>query len=98
MLFALLCTDREDALALRLATRDAHIAYLNELNDRGTLKFAGPFLDADGKPNGSLVVVEADSSAEAKALAASDPYAKAELFASVEIKPWNWVFNAPVKN
>ncbi len=32
-----------------------------KLNAEGTLNFAGPFLDADGKPNGSLVVVEAET-------------------------------------
>ena len=31
----------------------------------------------------------------AKALAAQDPYAKAGLFETVEIKPYNWVFNNP---
>ncbi|RUU59532.1 hypothetical protein EOC99_22690, partial [Mesorhizobium sp. M7A.T.Ca.TU.009.01.1.1] len=59
------------------------------------LAFAGPFLDAEGKPNGSLVVVEASDLAGAQALSAADPYAKAELFESVEIRPWNWTFNKP---
>ncbi|TIT65324.1 MAG: hypothetical protein E5W60_14025, partial [Mesorhizobium sp.] len=31
----------------------------------------------------------------AQALAASDPYAKVGLFESVEIRPWNWVFQKP---
>jgi uncharacterized protein YciI len=26
---------------------------------------------------------------------AADPYAKAGLFANVEIRAWNWVFNKP---
>ncbi|TJX41862.1 MAG: hypothetical protein E5W21_24815, partial [Mesorhizobium sp.] len=33
--------------------------------------------------------------AGAQALSAADPYAKAGLFESVEIRPWNWVFNKP---
>ena len=32
---------------------------------------------------------------EAKALGAADPYALAGLFESVEVKPFNWVFNKP---
>ena len=57
MLYALLCTDKPDHLQLRLDTRAAHLDYLNSLGDR--LKFAGPFLGDDAKPNGSLVVIDA---------------------------------------
>lgn len=95
MIFAIICKDRPDGLATRLGTRPDHLAYLNDLNERGTLKFAGPFLDADGQPNGSLVAVEAENREAAEAIAAADPYALAGLFDSVEILPWNWVLNNP---
>jgi uncharacterized protein YciI len=95
MLFALLCTDKPGALQLRLVTRPEHVAYLTKLNEEGKLAFAGPFLDADGKPNGSLVVLKADSVEAARALGEADPYAKAGVFASVEVKPWTWTFNNP---
>lgn len=95
MLFAFLCQDKPGALEVRMEARPAHIAFLDGLNAEGRLAFAGPFLDAEGKPNGSLVVVKAETIEEARALAAADPYARAGLFASVEIQPWNWVFNKP---
>lgn len=95
MLFAFLCKDKPDHLQLRMDSRPAHVEYLNELNAAGTLKFAGPFLDGEGKPNGSLVVIEAESQAAAEKIADADPYAKAGLFERVEIKAWNWVFNNP---
>lgn len=95
MLFALICNDKPGHLQVRLDTRPEHVAFLNELNAKGTLKFAGPFLDDDGKPNGSLVVIEAADAAAAKAIADADPYAQAGLFDSVDIRPWNWVFNNP---
>lgn len=95
MLFALLCTDKPGHLALRLETRPAHVDYLNRLNAEGTLKMAGPFLDAEGKPCGSLVIVKAEDRAGAEAIAAADPYAVAGLFESVEIRPYAWVFNNP---
>ncbi len=95
MLFALICNDKPGKLQLRLDTRPDHVAYLEGLNESGTLKAAGPFLDADGKPNGSLVIVEAADQGAAEAIAAADPYALAGLFSSVEIRPWNWVFNKP---
>jgi uncharacterized protein YciI len=43
----------------------------------------------------TLVILAADDLEAAKALAASDPYAKAGLFASVDIRPWNWVIKNP---
>ncbi|MCK9552641.1 YciI-like protein [Aquamicrobium sp.] len=95
MLFALICKDKPGSLQLRLETRPTHAAYLEGLNAAGKLAFAGPFLNADGKPEGSLVVVEAADKAEAEAIAAADPYALASLFDSVEVRAWNWVFNKP---
>lgn len=93
MLYALLCNDKPDHLQLRLDTRAAHLDYLNSLGDR--LKFAGPFLGDDAKPNGSLVVVDAIDLAAAEEIAVNDPYAKAGLFASVDIRPWNWAIKNP---
>ncbi|ESZ26207.1 YciI-like protein [Mesorhizobium sp. L2C084A000] len=95
MLFAVICKDKPGSLQVRLDTRPDHIAFLEGLNGDKKLAFAGPFLDAEGKPNGSLVVVEASDLAGAQALSAADPYAKAGLFESVEIRPWNWTFNKP---
>lgn len=95
MLFAVLCADKPNALQLRMDTRPEHVAFLNDLNATGVLVFAGPFLDDAAKPNGSLVVIKAKTIEEARAIAAEDPYAKAGLFATVDIKPWNWVFNNP---
>ncbi|MBN9220713.1 MAG: hypothetical protein J0I79_22425 [Mesorhizobium sp.] len=95
MLFAFICKDKPASLQVRLDTRPEHVAFLEKLNAEKTLAFAGPFLDADGKPNGSLVVVEAPDLPGAQALSAADPYAKAGLFESVEIRPWNWTFNKP---
>jgi uncharacterized protein YciI len=94
MLYALICTDKPNSLAIRKAKRPEHVAYLKSLGD--TLKLAGPFTEADGETmNGSLIVVEAASLLAAKEIAAGDPYAKAGLFASVEIRPWIWTLNNP---
>ncbi|MFK0164599.1 YciI-like protein [Rhizobium sp. NPDC090279] len=95
MLFAFVCKDKPGHLNVRMEARPAHVEHLNKLNAEGTLKMAGPFLDAEGKPNGSLVIVEAENVEAAVAIADADPYTKAGLFESVEIKPFNWVFNNP---
>jgi uncharacterized protein len=95
MIFVLNCKDKLGHLQVRLDNRPAHVAYLNELNAAGVLKFAGPFLNDAGKPCGSLVAVEAADMAAVNAIAANDPYAKAGLFESVEVQPWTWTFNNP---
>lgn len=86
MLFAIVCRDHPNALELRMANRPAHREYLAQHSDR--LKLAGPFLDAEGRMCGSLLIVEAADQAEAEAFAAGDPYRKAGLFASAEVTPF----------
>jgi len=93
MLYALICTDKPNSTDLRAKVRPEHLTYLNRLGH--TLKFAGPFLDAAGNSNGSLVMIEAESQAAAQQVAALDPYDLAGLFASVEIRPWKWTLKNP---
>ncbi|MGI8853467.1 MAG: YciI family protein [Methyloceanibacter sp.] len=94
MLFALICTDKPGSLALRKANRPEHLSYLESLGD--TLVFAGPFTEADGETmNGSLIVVEAPTIDAARAILEGDPFAKAGIFAEVDIRPWRWSINPP---
>jgi hypothetical protein len=93
MLFALLCTDKPQSLDLRMKVRPDHLAFLNGLG--AALKAAGPFTDDAGQPTGSLVIIDAADRSAAEAIAAQDPYARAGLFQSVEIKPWKWVLKNP---
>jgi uncharacterized protein YciI len=94
MLYAFICTDKPGSRSLRKANRPEHVAYLESLGD--TLVLAGPFTEEDGETsNGSLIVIEAVSLDVARQIAGNDPYAKAGLFASVEIRPWLWVLNKP---
>lgn len=93
MLYALICTDKPGALQTRLDNRADHLAFLKAMGDK--LKAAGPFLNDDGGMTGSLVVIEAANRDEALAVASEDPYARAGLFGSVEIRPWNWVIKNP---
>jgi len=94
MIYALICTDKPDSLAIRKANRPEHLAYLESLGE--TLVLAGPFTAEDGETmNGSLVVIEASSLEAARKIAAGDPFAKAGLFAHVEIRPWLWTINNP---
>ena len=82
-LFALHCLDKPGALELRLATREAHLAYLQPQGD--AVKLAGPLLGADGSPVGSLLIIDVEDLAAAQAFSAADPYTKAGLWGGVEI-------------
>ncbi len=93
MLYALLCTDKPQSLQIRLDNRASHLEFLNSMGDK--LKAAGPFLDDDGNMTGSLVILEAANRDEALAISQEDPYARAGLFESVEIRPWNWAIKNP---
>ena len=93
MLFALLCTDKPQSLDLRMEVRAAHVKYLENLG--ASLKAAGPFTSDEGQPTGSLVIIDAANRAAAKDMADADPYARAGLFASVDIRPWKWTIKNP---
>lgn len=87
MPIALIARDAPDSLQIRMDTRPAHLDYLKAT---GAVMHAGPLLGGDGKPCGSLIVLDMDMP-DAEAWAADDPYAKAGLFASVELIAWNKV-------
>lgn len=94
MLFALICFDNANSTALRAAVRPKHLAYIEA--HKAQVKIAGPFLSDDGeKMVGSLIIIEADDIDAARAFAEDDPYRKAGLFASVDVKPWRWLIGAP---
>lgn len=89
MLFAIVCTDRPASLDLRLATRPAHLAYLTTYADR--IVQGGPLLDTDGRPCGTLLVIDVEDRAAAEGFAMTDPYAKAGLFESTMIRAYRTV-------
>ena len=90
MLFMILCRDKPGSLDLRVATRPQHIAYLQCYAER--LVQAGPLLDGDGRPCGSLLIVEVPDRATADGFADSDPYNRAGLFESVLVRRYRTVF------
>ena len=87
MRVALICIDKPGHLHVRQENRAAHLAYIEAT---GVVEMAGPFLEGDAMC-GSLVVLEVESLDAAKDWAAGDPYAKAGLFASVDIRAWKKV-------
>ena len=88
MLIALIARDKPGGLQTRMDTREAHVAYLK---DTGVVSQAGPLLNEAGEMIGSLVILDVADMDDATAWAANDPYAKAKLFATVELIPWKKV-------
>jgi uncharacterized protein YciI len=84
-LFVLNCIDKPNSLALRAETRPAHLAYLDAT---GQAKLGGPYLDGAGDPVGSMIIIEADDEAAAVAFSRADPYSKAGLFETVDVRAW----------
>lgn len=88
MLAALICIDKADSLTIRQENRPAHLDYIQQT---GIVAMAGPFLGPEGQMQGSLVILNVDSMDQARDWAANDPYAKAGLFQSVDIREWKKV-------
>jgi uncharacterized protein len=93
LLYAIIAQDKPNGVEHRLAVRPTHLEHLKTLGDR--LVFAGALLDTDDKPEGSLMVIEAQSLEEARAMAAADPFVSEGVFASYEVRRWNWAINNP---
>jgi uncharacterized protein YciI len=91
MLYAMIAKDAPGMGEKRLAVRPVHLKHLESLGSQ--LKLAGALLDADGKAEGSLVVIEAETLEAATAIFQADPFVPEGVFGSIEIKPWRIVYD-----
>ncbi len=84
-LFVMIGHDAPGTAELRQTHRPAHLVGLEALERDGRLRQAGPMLDVEGRPMGSVVFFEADDLAAARALAAQDSYVVHGVFARHEV-------------
>jgi uncharacterized protein len=87
-LFVISYIDKPDSLALRMKTREAHLAYAHADDKPAKVKLGGPYLDDKGDMAGSLIIVEAPDKAAAVAFTENDPYVRAGLFQSIDVRPY----------
>lgn len=94
MYYAIIATDNPNSLEKRKASRPAHLARLQELNQQGRLMVAGPHPNVDSQEpgdagfSGSLIIAEFESLQAAEAWAAQDPYIEAGVYQAVTVKPF----------
>jgi uncharacterized protein len=91
MQFILIAHDKSGGLPLRMATRPAHLAYWQD-KIGPKLLYGGPLLGEDGKPNWSVLVIEAADEAEATGFFEADPYVSVGLFESSSVSAFRTVF------
>ena len=87
MMFMVQCLDKPESLALRQATRPAHLDYIKARIDH--IVIAGALLADDNEtPIGSGYVLSFGDRQQVEAFFADDPYVKAGLYQSITIKPY----------
>lgn len=87
-LFVISYIDKPNSLALRMKTREAHLAYAHGDSAPAKVKLGGPYLDEKDDMAGSLIIVEAADKAAAMTFTEHDPYVKAGLFSSIDVRPY----------
>jgi hypothetical protein len=98
MLYAITGLDVPDSLARRQASRPAHVARLQALQEQGRLMLAGPFPAIDAEDpgtagyTGSLIVAEFASLAEAQTWANEEPYLAGGVYAHINVRPFRKTF------
>ena len=98
MLYALFAEDVPNSEKLRQAARSAHLIRLRHLQDEGRLVLAGPMLAIDAPDpgpagfNGTLIVAEFPSLAEAEAWFAAEPFVTEGVFARTWVRPFKQTF------
>ena len=95
-LFVLSCTDNEGTVEKRIATRPAHVARLEQLDDEGRLIVAGALPKDPSNPQagfyGSTIIVEFDSREAVEAWLAEEPFLKEGIYSHIDIKSFNKAF------
>ena len=94
-LFMIYRLDRRDGKAadIRAATRPLHQAYMKQFASRARL--GGPVLGPDGAPCGGLMLIEAESEEEVRAMLREDPFEQAQLSERIDVYPFRWQTNRP---
>jgi len=89
MIYCFVCKDGPEGARLRRELLDEHLQHIERVMPH--LPVGGPVVGKDGKYCASILMIEADTEEGAWALFNQDPYAKAEMWASIEVFPFKAV-------
>ena len=78
--------DDDDALARRMAAREAHLANVRRLAAEGKVIVGGALLNDDGQMNGSAVIADFPSRAELDEWLRTDPYVTGDVWRRIEVR------------
>ena len=87
--YAIIARDRPGAAPIRTEKLKQHLAHVEGHLDR--LAVAGPLRDEAGAFTGSLLIVRAESAADARALLEADPYFQAGIWNDIDIRAFGAV-------
>ncbi|MBH43646.1 MAG: hypothetical protein CMP25_02520 [Rickettsiales bacterium] len=90
MLYSIYCYDKNDSSERRKSLRNDHISYLKKFEKKIVL--AGPLLNENEEPLGSLLVLNFLSKQEAEIFSKNDPYFLGGLFNKIEIYRFKQVY------
>ena len=95
-LFVMIGWDGPRGTELRAEHRDAHVAYITDLNERGSVQFAGPIKSDEGEESiGVVIVYTAENLESGRRLVDADPYVSAGVFEKLTVNPYKQVFPSP---
>lgn len=76
----------EQALARRMAAREAHLALGDKMRDAGKMLYGAAILDDDGKMIGSVIICNVDSRAELDQWLEIEPYMTGGVWKKVDVQ------------
>ena len=95
-LFVMIGWDGPQGAELRAKHRDAHVAYVAGLHERGSVQLAGPIKsDSNESSIGAVIVYRADDLAAARELVDADPYVSGGVFETLTVNSFKQVFPNP---
>lgn len=93
MLFIVSGKDHQNGIEARLKYRAQHRAHYEALGE--DLILSGPYLDENGEPIGSMIVVRFEDQTAAEAYVQADPYVRENVFETTSVARWDWFMKRP---
>ena len=89
MPYVITAYDGPDMLEKRMAVRPRHLENMGKV--KGRVLCAGGILDGEGKPKGSVLVVDFAAREDLEDYLAAEPYIQEKVWAEVKVEPMNVV-------